>query len=135
MRLPPATNSGYAGPKSVPGVEQAQKVIDFGLNSLTYVNLTYILRKEGKDMTPESTVNTPVSTPAPAANTKRVNVVFSADQFSKLQNLATSQNISLSDALRQAISLSKLIVDANADKNTQILFKQGDNIQEMKLVI
>ena len=86
-------------------------------------------------MTPESTQNTPVSTPTPAANTKRVNVVFSADQFSKLQNLATSQNISLSDALRQAISLSKLIVDANADKNTQILFKQGDNIQEMKLVI
>ena len=86
-------------------------------------------------MVPESTQNTPITTPSPAANTKRVNVVFSADQFNKLQNLATSQNISLSDALRQAINLSKLVVDANADKNTQILFKQGDNIQEMKLVI
>jgi len=63
-----------------------------------------------------------------------VNVVFTPDQFATLQRLATSQNINLSEALRQAINLSSLIVDANADKDTQILFKRGDNIQEMKLV-
>ena len=66
--------------------------------------------------------------------TKRVNVVFSSDQFAKLQNLARSQNISLSDALRQAISVSSLIVNANADANTQILLKQGNSVQELKLV-
>ena len=88
-------------------------------------------------MAPESTQDTvtTAAAPTPVANTKRVNVVFTADQFNKLQSLATSQNISLSDALRQAINVSKLIVDANADKNTKILFKQGDDIQEMKLVI
>jgi hypothetical protein len=69
-----------------------------------------------------------------SGDTKRVNVVFSADQFKTLQNLASSQQISLSDALRQAINLSSLIVDANADKNKQILLKQGDAIQELKLV-
>lgn len=74
------------------------------------------------------------STSIPAGSTKRVNVVFSADQFNKLQNLATKQNISLSDALRQAINLSGLIVDANADKDTQILLKQGNSVQELKLV-
>ena len=72
-------------------------------------------------------------TPTPAGS-KRVNVVFSADQFEKLQSLAAKQNITLSDALRQAISLSSLIVDANADANTQVLFKQGNNVQELKLV-
>ena len=74
------------------------------------------------------------STQGPAPGTKRFNVVFSADQYEKLQNLATSQDITLSDALRQAINLSSLIVEANADKNTQILFKRGNNVQEMKLV-
>jgi hypothetical protein len=67
-------------------------------------------------------------------DTKRVNVVFSGEQFEKLQNIANSQKISLSDALRQAISLSSLIVDANADKDTQILLKQGNSVQELKLV-
>ena len=67
-------------------------------------------------------------------DSRRVNVVFSADQFETLQGLATSQNISMSDALRQAISLSKLIVGANSDSDTQILLKKGDAIQELKLV-
>jgi hypothetical protein len=62
---------------------------------------------------------------APVANNsptdgKRVNVVFSPEQYESLQNLASMQNISLSDALRQAISVSSLIVHANADENTQI---------------
>jgi hypothetical protein len=70
----------------------------------------------------------------PASSSKRVNVVFSADQFEKLQKLANSQKISLSDALRQAISLSTIIVDANEDPDTQILFKRGNNVQELRLV-
>jgi hypothetical protein len=81
--------------------------------------------------------NVTVNAPAPEAagdGSKRVNVVFTADQFATLQRLASSQNINLSDALRQAINLSSLIVDANNDKNTQILFKKGDNMQELKLV-
>lgn len=69
-----------------------------------------------------------------AEGPKRVNVVFSADQFNKLQSLANSQQISLSDALRQAISLSGLIVDANNDDDTQILLKKGSAVQELKLM-
>jgi hypothetical protein len=84
-------------------------------------------------MTASATSPTP-SPQAPTDGNKRVNVVFTPDQFATLQRLATSQNINLSEALRQAINLSSLIVDANADKDTQILFKRGDNIQEMKLV-
>jgi len=84
-------------------------------------------------MTVDATEATP-SSDAPADKSKRVNVVFSADQFATLQRLASSQNINLSEALRQAINLSSLIVDANSDKNTQILFKKGDTMQELRLV-
>ena len=75
------------------------------------------------------------STTTLAEGPKRVNVVFSADQFNKLQSLANSQKISLSDALRQAISLSGLIVDANNDDDTKILLKKGGEVQELKLMI
>lgn len=77
------------------------------------------------------------STPNPdaaAGNGKRVNVVFSNDQYEKLQQLADSQDISLSDALRQAIGLSSLVVGANSDPDTQILLKKGNSVQELKLV-
>lgn len=83
-------------------------------------------------MIADQTNNPPNSTLA--EGTKRVNVVFSADQFNKLQSLASSQKISLSDALRQAISLSGLIVDANNDEDTQILLKKGNAVQELKLM-
>ena len=69
-----------------------------------------------------------------AGGSKRVNVLFSNDQFEKLQQLATSQGITLSDALRQAIGVSSLVVNANADPDTQILLKKGDSVQELKLV-
>jgi len=68
------------------------------------------------------------------ADTRRVNVIFSGDQYETLQRLAKLQNISLSDALRQAISLSDLIVNANADPETQILLRKGDSLQELKIV-
>lgn len=69
-----------------------------------------------------------------SADTKRVNVIFSKEQYAALQGLAESQGINVSDALRQAINVSKLIVDANADKDTQILIKKGDSISELKIV-
>jgi hypothetical protein len=69
-----------------------------------------------------------------ASGSKRVNVVFSNDQFEKLQQLASSQGITLSDALRQAIGVSSLVVNANMDPDTQILLKKGDSVQELKLV-
>ena len=81
---------------------------------------------------PTETSNSPTSTLAEGS--KRVNVVFTAEQFNKLQSLATSQKISLSDALRQAINLSGLIVDANNEKDAQILFKKGNVVQQLKLV-
>jgi hypothetical protein len=69
-----------------------------------------------------------------SAEGKRVNVVFSPEQYDTLQKLASMQNISLSDALRQAISVSNLIVSANADADTQILLKKGNSVQELKIV-
>ena len=66
--------------------------------------------------------------------TKRVNVIFSNDQYQTLQELAEKQNISLSDALRQAINVSKLVVDANEDKDTRILIDRCGKIQELKIV-
>ncbi len=74
-----------------------------------------------------STVNSP-------AEAKRINVVFSQEQYNTLLNLAKMQNISLSDALRQAINVSNLIVKANADEDTKILLKKGNTVQELKII-
>ena len=63
-----------------------------------------------------------------------VNVVFSPEQYNTLQKLAQMQNISVSEALRQAINVSNLIVNANADDDTQILLKKGSNVQELKII-
>ena len=74
------------------------------------------------------------STVGSPSDAKRVNVVFSADQYNTLANLAKVQNISLSAALRQAINISNLIVNANADGDTQILLKKGNAVQELKII-
>jgi hypothetical protein len=71
---------------------------------------------------------------ASPAEQKRVNVVFSPEQYETLVNLAKKQNITLSAALRQAINVSNLIVNADADKDTQILLKKGDSVQELKII-
>jgi hypothetical protein len=71
---------------------------------------------------------------AASTGTKRVNVIFSQEQFDTLQRIANAQGINLSDALRQAINVSDLIVGANADKDTQILIKRGNSVQELKIV-
>jgi hypothetical protein len=75
-----------------------------------------------------------VQQPVEAAETRRVNVIFSKEQYETLQRLAEIQKISLSDALRQAINVSELIVKANADPDTQILLKKNDSIQELRIV-
>jgi hypothetical protein len=84
---------------------------------------------------PQATLE-PIEKPAASSpgDARRVNVVFSADQYNTLQRLASMQKISLSDALRQAISLSDLIVNANADPETKILLRKGDSLQELKIV-
>ena len=69
-----------------------------------------------------------------SAPTKRVNVIFSDDQYKSLESLASKQDISISDALRQAIKISTLVVDANEDKDAKILFEKGGKTQELKLV-
>ncbi len=69
-----------------------------------------------------------------ANGNRRVNVVFTDEQYKTLQQLAASQRISLSEALRQAIGISNFFVGANFDKGTQILLKKGDSVQELKLV-
>jgi hypothetical protein len=70
----------------------------------------------------------------PVDGTKRFNVIFSKEQYETLERLAKSQQINLSQALRQAITISDIIVSANADKDTHILLKRGDSVQELKLV-
>ena len=68
------------------------------------------------------------------AEAKRVHVVFSPEQYNTLVKLARMQNITLSAALRQALNVSNLIVNADADKDTKILLKKGDSVQELKFV-
>lgn len=65
---------------------------------------------------------------------KRVNVVFSNDTYETLQKIASSQNISISDALRQAIGVSNLVVSANNDPKSRILIETGGKVQELKLI-
>jgi hypothetical protein len=77
--------------------------------------------------------------PNPDANAggtqpKRVNVVFSPETYSALEELATSQNINISDALRQAISVSSLVVKADKDPKSRLLIDRGGQVQELKLI-
>jgi hypothetical protein len=66
--------------------------------------------------------------------TKRVNVIFPQPVYDTLQKLAKMQNISISQALRQAINISDLIVSADKDEKARILINRGGKTQELKLV-
>jgi ribbon-helix-helix CopG family protein len=66
--------------------------------------------------------------------TKRVNVIFPQEVYDTLQNLAKMQNITISQALRQAINISNLIVNADKDEKARILIDRGGKTQELKLV-
>jgi len=65
---------------------------------------------------------------------KRVNVVFSADTYKTLQDLANSQGINVSDALRQAINVSDIVVKANKEPDSRVLIDKAGKVQELKLV-
>lgn len=69
-----------------------------------------------------------------APQQKRVNVIFSQEQYEMLTQIAQKQNISISDALRQSIQIGKLVVDANQDADSRILLEKGGKVQELKLV-
>lgn len=69
-----------------------------------------------------------------ARKDKRINVIFSPDQYQALARIAEKQNISISDALRQAIKISDLVVEANQDSDSKILLEKGGRVQELKLV-
>lgn len=65
---------------------------------------------------------------------RRINVVLTQQQYETLEKLAAAQQISLSDALRQAINIADLVVGANSDPDTRILLQKGDRTQELKIV-
>jgi hypothetical protein len=66
--------------------------------------------------------------------TKRVNVIFPQPVYDTLQKLAKMQNLTISQALRQAINISDLIVSADKDEKARILIDRGGKTQELKLV-
>ena len=61
-------------------------------------------------------------------------ITISTDTLDTLRRIAARQNISLSDALRQAISVSQLLVEADSDADTHVLLKKGGEVQELKLL-
>lgn len=65
---------------------------------------------------------------------KRVNVVFSPETYNTLQDIANAQGINMSDALRQAINISDIIVKANKDPESRILVDKAGQVQELKLI-
>jgi hypothetical protein len=69
-----------------------------------------------------------------AGEPRRVNVIFSAPQYQLLKDLAVRQGINVSDVLRQALSLTKLIVDADENPDERILIERKGELQELRLV-
>jgi hypothetical protein len=63
---------------------------------------------------------------------KRVNVIFSAQQYELLRDLASKRGVNVSDVLRQAINIMKLVVEANQDG--KILIERKGKMQQLKLV-
>jgi hypothetical protein len=63
---------------------------------------------------------------------KRINVTFTPQQYRILRDLATLQGINVSDVLRQAISITKLVVDAN--QKGKILIEQNGELQRLKIL-
>jgi phage-related protein len=63
---------------------------------------------------------------------KRINVTFTPQQYRTLRELATLQGINVSDVLRQAISITKLVVEAN--QKGKILIEQNGEVQRLKIL-
>lgn len=64
---------------------------------------------------------------------KQVVVTFSTKQLDDLKRVAEMQGISVAAALRQALDLSTFLVNAKAERNTKILIKRGNALQELEL--
>jgi hypothetical protein len=61
-------------------------------------------------------------------------VTVSTETLNALRKIAAQQNISLSEALQQAVNVSQLLVDAEQDSDTRILLKKGRRLEELKMV-
>jgi hypothetical protein len=65
---------------------------------------------------------------------KLTQVTVSTETLNALRKIAAQQNISLSDALQQAVNVSQLLVDAEQDRDTRILLKKGSRLEELKMM-
>ncbi len=66
------------------------------------------------------------------ADTKSLNVTMSQEEYAELQRLAQKQGMTIGAYLRQALDLTRLVVNANA-KGQEILFKDGNSYQKLRL--
>jgi ribbon-helix-helix protein len=67
------------------------------------------------------------------SDTKRVNVIFSSQQYQMLKDLAERQGVSISDVLRQALALTKLIAEAERNDQKFLIEKDGQ-YQQVRFV-
>ncbi len=67
------------------------------------------------------------STPLPDRLTMTESVM------NKLQELARAQNISVSDALEQAVNISDLVIRKKSEPGTKVLFKRGSQYEQLTL--
>ena len=72
----------------------------------------------------------PSSTPAPAPATKRVHVNFALRTYETLQRIASRKGGSISEALRQAITLTDYIEHAVEDR-AKILIERDGKVSEL----
>lgn len=84
---------------------------------------------------PELTTSSlPAGIPLQAAESSGdVQIPFSSEQYKTLQSLAEDQGIELSDAVNQAIMISKLIVGAIQAPEKRVLIQNGKKLQEVTL--
>lgn len=58
-------------------------------------------------------------------------LVLTENQFEQLQQLASTQNISISEALARAIQVSKVVVRNLQEPGAKVLFKHGKHYKEL----
>ncbi len=61
-------------------------------------------------------------------------IVISTETLNALRKIAEQQNISVSEALQQAVNVTQLLVDAEGDDDTRVLLKKGSRVRELKMV-
>ncbi len=58
-------------------------------------------------------------------------LTMTEDKFEELRQLAATQNISLSEALTQAIDISRFVMQSISSPDTKLLLKKGRNYTEL----